>query len=90
MDNKNFTTSYTVAIKVTPRDYAQEFVQESETGVFARDLTHAHSVAGTNLAAVGVGTGVGHGEHARLSVLELEVLIGEFLAVDGLATFKFK
>ena len=32
-----------------------------------------------------VGTGVGHGEQARLRVLQLEVLIGELLAVDGLA-----
>jgi len=38
------------------------------------------------LRAVGVGTSVGHGEQARLVVLQLEVLIGELLAVDGLAT----
>lgn len=32
-----------------------------------------------------VGASVGHGEEAGLGVLELEVLIGELLAVDGLA-----
>jgi hypothetical protein len=38
------------------------------------------------LRAVGVGAGVGHGEQERLVVAELEVLVGELLAVDGLAT----
>jgi hypothetical protein len=33
-----------------------------------------------------VGAGVGHGEETGLGVLELEVLIRELLAVDGLAT----
>ena len=33
-----------------------------------------------------VGAGVGHGQEERLVVGELEVLIGELLAVDGLAT----
>ncbi len=37
------------------------------------------------LGAVSVGAGVGHGEKARTGVLELEVLIGELGAVDGLA-----
>jgi len=33
------------------------------------------------LAAVGVGPGIGHGKHARLGVLELRVkLVGEFVA----------
>jgi hypothetical protein len=35
---------------------------------------------------VRVGAGVGHGEHERLLVGELEVLVGELLTVDGLAT----
>lgn len=35
---------------------------------------------------VRVGASVGHGEQTRLGVLQLEVLIGELLAVDGLAT----
>ena len=38
------------------------------------------------LRAVGVGTSVCHGEKARLGVSLLEVLICEFLAVDGLAS----
>jgi hypothetical protein len=33
-----------------------------------------------------VGTGVGHGEKSWLGVLAGEVLIGELLTVDGLAT----
>ena len=33
-----------------------------------------------------VGTSVGHGQEAGLGVLELEVLVGELLSVDGLAT----
>jgi len=33
-----------------------------------------------------VGAGVGHREHERLLVGELEVLVGELLTVDGLAT----
>lgn len=31
-------------------------------------------------------TGVGHGQQSRLGVLQLEVLVGKLLAVDGLAT----
>jgi hypothetical protein len=38
------------------------------------------------LRPVGVGPGVGHGEKSGLGVLLGEVLIREFLAVDGLAT----
>jgi len=37
------------------------------------------------LAAVGVGAGVGHGQDARAGVLQLEVLVLELHAVDGLA-----
>jgi hypothetical protein len=37
------------------------------------------------LGAVGVGAGVGHAEKEGLGVLELEVLVRELLAVDGLA-----
>lgn len=33
-----------------------------------------------------VGASVGHGEETRLGVLADEVLIGELLTVDGLAT----
>jgi len=38
------------------------------------------------LRAVGVRAGVGHGQESRAGVLDLEVLIGKLLAVDGLAT----
>jgi hypothetical protein len=38
------------------------------------------------LGAVGVGAGVSHGEQTGLAVLQLEVLVGELLTVDGLAT----
>ena len=34
---------------------------------------------------VRVRTSVGHGEETRLVVIELEVLVGELLTVDGLA-----
>ena len=37
------------------------------------------------LAAIGVGAGVGHAEHEGLVVREFEVLVRELLAVDGLA-----
>ena len=36
------------------------------------------------LRAVGVGAGVGHAQQPRLGVLELEVLVVELAAVDGL------
>lgn len=38
------------------------------------------------LAAVGAGAGVGHGEQEGTVMLEVEVLVGEFFAVDGLTT----
>lgn len=38
------------------------------------------------LGTVGVGTGVGHGKQTGAVVLQLEVLISELLAIDGLAT----
>ena len=37
------------------------------------------------LAAIGVLAGVGHGQQTLLGVLELEVLVGELVAVDALA-----
>ena len=37
------------------------------------------------LGTVGVGTGIGHREEERTLVAELKVLIGEFVAVDGLS-----
>ena len=38
------------------------------------------------LRAVGVGASVGHGEDTGASVLQDEVLVGEFLAINGFAT----
>jgi len=38
------------------------------------------------LASIGVGASVGHGHDTRASVLQLEVLVLELAAVDGLAT----
>lgn len=38
-----------------------------------------------HLATVGVHAGIGHGQDSGFGVLELEVLVREFLAVDGLA-----
>ena len=38
------------------------------------------------LGSVGVGSGVGHRQEEGLVVLELEVLVGELVAVDGLST----
>jgi len=38
------------------------------------------------LGAVGVGTGIGHGEQTRFGVVSLEVLIRELLTVDGLSS----
>lgn len=38
------------------------------------------------LGNIRVGAGVGHGEDTGAGVLELEVLVGKLLAVDGLAT----
>jgi hypothetical protein len=35
---------------------------------------------------VRVGTSVSHGQEEGLGVLELEVLVGKLLAIDGLAT----
>ena len=45
-----------------------------------------HDGGDEKLAAVGVPAGVGHAEHEGLVVRELEVLVGELLAVDGFAT----
>jgi hypothetical protein len=39
---------------------------------------------GDKQLTVGVLAGVGHGEEERLVVAELEVLVGELVAVDGL------
>lgn len=41
---------------------------------------------GARRASLRVGASVGHGQQTGLVVLQLEVLVGELLAVDGLAT----
>ncbi|KAK6539314.1 hypothetical protein TWF694_009548 [Orbilia ellipsospora] len=57
----------------------------------AEDDVSAIEPAGDNsgnekLGTVGVLAGIGHAQQTWLGVLDLEVLIGELLAVDGLAT----
>jgi hypothetical protein len=42
--------------------------------------------ADEELGAVGVGSGVGHGQDSGSGVLQLEVLVGELGSVDGLAS----
>lgn len=54
-------------------------------------LARVHGMGHTRLdpawvGGVRVGAGVGHGQQTRAGVLDLEVLIGELLAIDGLAT----
>lgn len=48
----------------------------------AKRLTHGNE----ELRPVGVGAGIGHGQQTGLVVLDVEVLVGELLAKDGLAT----
>jgi hypothetical protein len=53
----------------------------------ASSLTIADDLRGDDggneeLGAIGVLPGVGHGQNARLGVLELEVLVGELLTID--------
>ena len=38
------------------------------------------------LAAIGVGSRIGHGQHVGLVVAQLEVLVGERVAIDGLSS----
>ena len=54
-----------------------ELAMESRLGTEICGLTH--------LTAVGVGSGVGHGKQPRFRVLQLEVLILKFFAVDAAA-----
>jgi hypothetical protein len=56
----------------------------SEDNVLAVEPRGGHG-ADEELGAVGVGAGVGHGEHPGARVLADELLVGELLAVDGLA-----
>lgn len=49
-------------------------------------IQHEAQLGATWEDDIRVGAGVGHGQQTRAGVLDLEVLIGELLAVDGLAT----
>jgi hypothetical protein len=54
-------------------------------GVLRRVFVNYDDIMFTQyLRAVGVGAGVGHAQQPRLGVLELEVLVVELAAVDGL------
>ena len=57
----------------------------AENGVLAIEPV-AGDEGHEELGAVGVGTGIGHGQVTSLGVLDGEVLIVELVAVDGLAT----
>ena len=56
----------------------------AEDGVLAVQPCGFHR-AEEELGSVGVWAGVGHGENTCASVLEREVLVGEFFTVDGLS-----
>lgn len=49
------------------------------------DVSFVREIEVDGSKAVRVGAGVGHGENTGTGVLQLEVLVGELLAVDGLA-----
>jgi len=66
-------------------NYVQSLNNLSEDSVLAIEPLSLHST-NEELAAVGVGTSIGHGQSAWASVLELEVLISELLSVDGLTS----
>jgi len=76
------------------RSGALEFldnVQALSIGDLAKDDVLAVQPGGDNggdeeLRTVGIGTGIGHGEHTRLGMGLLEVLVCELLTVDRLAT----
>jgi hypothetical protein len=63
-------------------------VRRPLTNARQSDLLQPRGLDGGNeeLRTVGVGSSVGHGQQSRLGVLELEVLIGKLVAVDGLST----
>jgi len=69
-------------VLVAGRDAAEDDVAAVEPG--------GHDGGDEELGAVGVGAGIGHGEQERLVVGELEVLVGELLAVDRLAAGALK
>ena len=52
----------------------------------SKEIRGSVLIKSTELRDLRVGAGVGHGEQTGAGVLELEVLIGELLAVDGATT----
>ena len=68
------------AIEPTRRRYVNN--QLSSIIMFQGELLRGQDSGDEELGAVGVGAGVGHGQEALLGVLQLEVLVGELLAVD--------
>ena len=53
--------------------------------VLAVEVRRGHS-GDEELAAVGVGAGIGHAQHSGVSVFELKIFVGELLSVDRFAT----
>lgn len=62
--------------------FVSDLAKDDVTVIKPRGLNGGDEELGT----VGVGAGVGHGKKTGAVVLLLEVLVGELLAVDGLAT----
>lgn len=66
-------------------DNIHPFDDLTEDNVLVVQPSGLHS-ANEELAAIGVGSSIGHGQNTLASVLHLEVLIVELAAVDGFAT----
>ena len=66
-------------------DHIHAFNNRSENDVPAVQPRCLHG-GDEELGSVGVGPSVGHRQDTRTGVLQDEVLVGELLAVDGLAT----
>ena len=58
----------------------------SNVDILDPSYSRGNSSRDEELGSIRVLAGVGHTEHASLAVLQLEVLIRKFLAVDGLST----
>ena len=71
------TLNHTVAGAVTIGDGTEDNVAVIEP--------RSDNGGDEELAAIGVGAGIGHTEHERRAVFELEVFIRELFAIDGFA-----
>ena len=73
-----------LAVEPGSLDGGDEELQEMRVATLHWAIGTSRYCASCNpdLAAVGVLAGVGHGEPARSVVVQLEVLVGELLAVD--------